>query len=154
MGFDEALGKLHLAHSLLGGAVISLRTVSMFSHMQSHNPGCFNRARESVLEAQLLIQAVRSMIEVNVPEYRVPDQRPEGQLFRWNGEAISDFFEARSRIKDLYSVRQTLEMILNEHGVEISEELPRGLTREQGFMVTLIVIIIVGVFLSQFLFKF
>ena len=96
MSLDEALGKLHLAHTLLGSAVMSLRAVSIFNHMQSHNPGCFNRARESVMEAQHLIQEVRPMIEVSASAYRVPDHLPEGQVFRWSGTALSDFFDARS----------------------------------------------------------
>jgi len=150
MSLDEALSKLHLAHTLLGSAVMSLRAISMFNNMQSHNPNCFNRARESALEAWTLIQEVHPIVDVVAPEYRIPDQRPEGQTFRWSGEALMDYFEARSRIKELYIARQYLEMILSEHGVEALDELPRGLTSEQILMGALSVIIILGVVLSHF----
>ena len=121
IGHDDALASLSLAYVLLGGAVVSLQTVTLINQLQRHNPGCLNRARQSILDAQALIDEVSPTLELSAPRVDAGEYRPEQQLVSLHGAAFFDWLEARSRIKALKALRQHLARTLEAHGQEVHD---------------------------------
>ena len=122
MTLDEALSSLELSYVLLGGALTSLQTISMLNMMSMHNAGSFNRARASIVEAQVLMAEAGQVLGVSVPPLTTPYERSEQRYVRMNGEAFIDFLEARPHIKEATHARRQLKLMLAEHGRVIYDE--------------------------------